>query len=129
MNALRARDEVDPNRFTGKQFTRRKCFPNSVDDYRIDIDGLTAGRIMKTVRPGQRVAWEWFFNAPYYPVNPPHQGEEETFEAAREAFKKLFWQWHAWALKQPRKTTWYGAGSDGNFFQPSDFSPPEQNRD
>ena len=46
---------------------------------------------------------------PVYPPNQPHNGEEETFEAASDAFKKLFWQWHAWALKQPGKVTWYGA--------------------
>lgn len=45
MNALRAKDEVDPRRFTGKRFTRRKTFPDSNDDYSIFIDGLLAGRI------------------------------------------------------------------------------------
>jgi hypothetical protein len=38
-----------------------------------------------------------------------HNGEEETFEAARDAFKKMFWEWHTWALKQPGNATWYGA--------------------
>jgi hypothetical protein len=103
------KNEVDPHRFIGKEFTRRKCFPDSQDDYCIMIDGLRAGRIMKMIRPGQRVVWAWFFNAAYYPHNHPHNGEEETFEAARDAFKKLFWQWHAWALQQKGKVTWYGA--------------------
>ena len=35
----------------------------------------------------------------------PHNGEEETVEKAWVAFKKLFWEWHAWALKQPGKVT------------------------
>jgi hypothetical protein len=42
---------------------------------------------------------------PAYPHSNSHNGEEETFEVAREAFKKLFWEWHAWALKQPGKAT------------------------
>jgi hypothetical protein len=47
--------------------------------------------------------------APYYPSKTPHNGQEETYEAAQDAFKRLFWEWHAWALKQPGKATWYGA--------------------
>ena len=109
MSALRTKDEVDPSRFTGKNFIRRKCFPTSVDDYSIRIDGLTAGRIKKTSRAYQRMVWEWFLHGPYYPVNPPHQGEDESFEAAAEAFKKKFWQWHDWALIQSGNATWYGA--------------------
>ena len=109
MNALKTKDEVDPSRFTGKNFTRRKAFPNSHDDYSILIDGLKAGRIMKMIRAGQREVWFWTLTAPYYPQGTQHSGEEYTYEAARDAFKKLFWEWHAWALKQPGKVTWYGA--------------------
>jgi hypothetical protein len=101
--------EVDPNRFTGKAFSRRKTFPESIDDHSIRIDGLTAGRIMKKKLSFQQVVWFWTMTAPYYPSKTLHNGEEETFEAAREAFKRLFWEWHAWALKQPGKVTWYGA--------------------
>jgi hypothetical protein len=103
-------NEVDPNRFTGKTFTRRKTFPASIDDYSIRIDGLTAGRIMKSPRSFQRFVWFWTMTAPHYPQRTIQHGEEETFEAARDAFKKMFWEWHAWALKQPGKVTWYGAG-------------------
>lgn len=103
------KDQVDPQRFTGKTFTRRKTFLASVDDFAIRIDGLLAGRIKTTPRAHQRVVWEWFLQSPYYPHYQPHHGEEDTFEATRDAFKKLFWQWNVWALKQPRKVTWYGA--------------------
>ena len=109
MSELRAKDEVDPRRFTGKRFTRRKAFPDSQDDYSILIDGLVAGRIMKKTMAFQRVTWFWTLTGPYFPGPKSHDGEEDTFEAAREAFKKEFWQWHAWALKQPGKVTWYGA--------------------
>jgi hypothetical protein len=102
-------NEVDPNRFTGKTLTRRKTFPESIDDYSIRIDGLTAGRIMKKKLSFQQVVWFWTITAPYYPSNTLHNGEEKTFEAARDAFKRLFWEWQTWALKQPGKVTWYGA--------------------
>jgi hypothetical protein len=48
--------------------------------------------------------------AAYYPIKALHYGEEETFEAAKDAFKKMFWQWHAWALQQRGTATWFGAG-------------------
>ena len=103
------KDEVDPKRFTGKAFTRRRTSPDSKADYAIVIDGLIAGRIMKKTLSFQRVTWFWSLTAPYFPVSTPQNGDEETFEAARDAFKKLFWEWHAWALKQQGKVTWYGA--------------------
>ncbi len=33
----------------------------------------------------------------------------DTWVDALEAFKKLFWEWHARALKQQDLATWYGA--------------------
>jgi hypothetical protein len=44
-------------------------------------------------------------------VNTTHtdEGEEDTYEAAGDEFKKVFWTWHGWALKQEGKATWYGA--------------------
>ena len=100
--------QVDPTRFTGKTFTSRKTFSYSQFDYSIKIDGLTAGRIMKMKGGFQREFWLWTMTGPAYPRHQQN-GEAETFEAAAEAFKKLFWEWHAWALKQPGKVTWYGA--------------------
>jgi hypothetical protein len=109
MADARAKHEVDPNRFTGKTFTRSSTFPGSVDDYRVKIDGLTAGRTMKKKFSYQRVAWCWYLTAPHYPLQDIQYGEEETYEAARDAFNRLFWHWHAWALKQQGPVTWYGA--------------------
>ena len=51
------KDQVDPKRFIGKAFTKRKTFPNSVSDYAINIDGLTAGRITKKTAAGPRATW------------------------------------------------------------------------
>jgi hypothetical protein len=102
-------NQVDPNRFTGKSFTRRKTFPNLVDDYVVIVAGLLAGRIMKKTLSFQRVAWFWSMYGPYYPSPTGCSGEEETLEKAQDAFKVCFWQWQAWALNQPGKATWYGA--------------------
>lgn len=102
------KDEVDPSRFTGKRFTRRKTWPNTPDDYVAIIDGLVAGRILKRRSEAQGEYWFWTMNGPYFP-GPPTHGEKPTLEAAQDAFKLLFWKWHAWALKQPGKATWYGA--------------------
>lgn len=110
MNYAPIRDQIDPQRFTGKTFARRKAFPTSVDDYVIQIDGLTAGRIMKMTLPGQKAVWFWTLTGPHFPGPKSHDGQEDTFEAARDEFKKVFWQWQSWALKQPGKTTWHGAG-------------------
>lgn len=104
-----ARDQVDPNRFNGKIFKRRPTFPGVADDFAIRIDGLIAGRIMRKILPGQKAVWFWTLTGPYFPGPKSHDGQEETFEAARDEFKKVFWQWHAWALKKPGKVTWYGA--------------------
>jgi hypothetical protein len=102
-------NEVDANRFTRKTFSRRKTFTNSADDYCIKIDGLTAGRIMKKTLGFRRMTWFWTLTEPYFPGPKSHDGEEETLEKAGDAFKVCFWHWHAWALKQPGKVTWYGA--------------------
>jgi hypothetical protein len=109
MTDARAKHKVDPNRFTGKTFMRSRTFPGSVDDYRVRIDGLTAGRIVHKKLSPQRTTWFWYLTAPHYPLQDIQHGEAETYEAARDAFNKLFWQWHAWALKQKGPVTWYGA--------------------
>jgi hypothetical protein len=101
------RNEVDPRRFIGKQFKRRQAFQHAANDFSIIIDGLVAGRIMQKKRADQRVIWFWTMTAPYYPFKM-HHGEEETYEAARDAFKAQFWEWHKWALKQTGMATWYG---------------------
>ena len=102
------KNEVDSTRFIAKPFKRRRSFPHSGDDYSILIDGLTAGRIMKKVIAGERVVWFWTLTAPFYPFKSSC-GEAATYEAARDAFKDLFEEWHSWALSQTGKATWYGS--------------------
>lgn len=103
------KNEVDPRRFIGKTFTRRKTFADSRDDYVAMIDGLAAGRIMKVQRAGNKHVWFWTLTGPHFPGPKSHDGEEDTLEAAQKAFKWMFWQWHTWAMKQEGPATWYGA--------------------
>lgn len=112
MSDLALKDRVDPKRFTGKRFSRRQAFPSTTHDFTIWIDGLVAGRIMKKVLPGQKAVWFWTLTGPYFPGPKSQDGQEETFEAARDEFKKVFWQWQVWALEQQGMATWYG-GSEG----------------
>lgn len=100
--------KIDPKRFKGKKLTRRQTVPGTSDDYDIRIDGLSVGRIMKKIESDQRVSWFWTMTAPYFPHNQPQNGEEETFEAARDAFKRMFREWLAWVSKQSGKVTWNG---------------------
>jgi hypothetical protein len=96
--------KIDPKRFNGKKFTRRQTVPGIANDYAIRIDGLTVGRIMKKIESNQSGVWIWTMTAPYNLQNNPQNGEEETFEAARDAFKETFREWLAWASKQSGKS-------------------------
>lgn len=102
------KDKIDPKRFKGKKLTRRQTLPGTSNDYSIRIDGVTVGRIMKRIGPDQSSVWVWAMTAPYHLQNNPQHGEEDTFEAARDAFKWIFREWLAWALQQPGKLTWNG---------------------
>ena len=99
--------KVDPARFTDKPFTRRMTWPDAVDDYQAVIDGLVAARISITMFSGSIPKWSWSITGPYIPPElQPSQGAEDTLEAAQEAFKAKFWQWHRWALEQPHGVKW-----------------------
>lgn len=98
---------VDPKRFIGKPFTLRKTYSHSVNDYCMMIDGLTAGRVTKTTNAVECVVWEWSLDSPYFVTGNPTHGKEETFEAARDALRTMFWEWNAWALKHLGEVSWY----------------------
>jgi hypothetical protein len=55
---------------------------------------------MKVPRPGNKMMWFWTLHGPYFPGPKSPDGEEETFEAARDAFKTKFWERHVWAMKR-----------------------------
>lgn len=102
-------ERVDPARFNGKSFTRRKTFADSVDDYAVRIDGLEAGRIMRKRYAGNVMLWFWSVTGPYDEGLGPSHGEEDTLEMAQTAFKLRFWKWRAWAASHPGKPNWTGA--------------------
>ena len=104
--------KIDPKRFKGKKLMRRQTVPGTANDYDIRIDGLTVGRIVKKIESDLRVTWFWTMTAQYYPQNSPQNGEEATFELARDAFNSMFREWLAWASKQSGKVTWNEVDND-----------------
>jgi hypothetical protein len=99
--------KVDPARFTDKTFMRRATWEDAVNDCRVMIDGLTAGRIRLSEFAESVTRWTWIITGPYIPPKlEPSHGDEDTLEAAQEAFKVKFWQWHRWALNQPGGVSW-----------------------
>jgi hypothetical protein len=79
--------KIDPARFTDKAFIRKPTFKESVNDYRVLVAGLTAGRIMEMKKSFGAVKWLWTVNGPYFPPElRPDNGEEDTLAQAQEAF-------------------------------------------
>ncbi|MBC8037743.1 MAG: hypothetical protein H7X89_11070 [Rhizobiales bacterium] len=100
---------IDPARFTGKTFTRQLTWAVSINDYRVMIDGLTAGRIMAKTLATQEVVWFWTMSSPYFPALGRNDGEEETLAKAQEAFSARFWKWHQAAItRRGVYCDWYG---------------------
>ena len=92
---------IDPARFTGKELIRAPALKESVNDFRIMIDGLQSGRIMERRPAGNVLKWFQILTASYHPSEiGANSGGEESLEQAQEALKARFWQWHAWALEQ-----------------------------
>jgi len=101
--------QTDPARFTDKPFTRQPTFKEPVNDFRVMIDGLTAGRVMQVKLSHGVVKWLWTVTSPYLPPElQPGNGQEETLEQAQEAFKAKFWQWHGSALAHRTEAHWHG---------------------
>ena len=73
----------------------------------MQIDGLTAGRIIQLRSRYERIFWVWLFTGPSYPSNQPLEGEAESLEAAARVFKHEFLLWRAWAERQHAPVTWY----------------------
>jgi hypothetical protein len=91
-------NQVDPNKLSGKAFTRKAIGAN---DYSVLIDGLTAGRIMQMQVSGGAMKWLWTIGGRYLPPElQPTNGQVETLEQAQEAFQAKFWQWHTWTIEQ-----------------------------
>ena len=78
-------------------------------DYAVMIDGMTAGRILRTERAAGRLAWLWTVTGPYCgKAAVGTSGEAEYLAAARTSFRTSFDGWLAWANIQPRPVAWHG---------------------
>jgi hypothetical protein len=98
---------IDPNRFTNKEFTRRKTWPDTPDDYVILIDELAVGRIMLLKKAFQVRVFFWTLTRPNLPPElEPSNGECDSLEGAQQAFKAKFWKWHSWALRMGLIDNW-----------------------
>jgi hypothetical protein len=98
---------IDPARFADKPLSRKPTCEGAENDYRVMIDGMTAGRIMLSTLAGSIPKWGWSLTGPYLPPElEPGNGYEETLEHAQEAFKAKFWEWHRWAQDQAGGAAW-----------------------
>ena len=102
--------QVDPARFVGKNFSQEPSVDSKNDDFIMVINGLIAGRVMKTTAPGTSTKWLWTLTGPYLPPELlPSNGHTNSREEAEEDFERKFWEWHRWAGMQKGGVAWYGA--------------------
>ena len=97
---------VSPDRFTDKPMTLRAL---AESDYAVEIDSLTAGRILRTDRAGGEVGWLWVITGPYCGhARVQTSGTTADLEAAKAGLRVSFDSWLAWAATQPGPVTWLG---------------------
>lgn len=97
---------ISPSRFAGKPMTLRAL---AAADYAVEIDGMTAGRILRTERASRRIAWLWTITGPYCGhAGVATSGDVEDRALARTALRASFDGWLAWAVKQPGPVAWHG---------------------
>ena len=97
---------LDPRRFAGKPMTLRTMAPG---DHAVEIDGETAGRIMRVARSSGRSAWLWSVTGPsMVTITSASSGEVETLAEAKREFRRAFDAWLADALSTGGETIWHG---------------------
>lgn len=98
---------IDPARLVSLPL--RLC-RTAEDDYAVLVADLIAGRIMRKAVAGGVEVWFWTVTGPYVPPQlRPAQGDAETLDAAKEAFKGKFLSWLHWAATQGGDIQWHGA--------------------
>ena len=104
---------TNPQSFVGQQFILRATWPDKADDYVAVIGGLDAARIVMERRSEYNLVWCWYLNGPYLPPHlAPGQGISETLDQAKLDVRAKFDRWLEWALMQPGKVAWQGAGDE-----------------
>lgn len=65
------------------------------DDYCVYFEGRSVGRIREaTERSGHNPGWDWAINLPL-PIPTWAKGSEDTFEAAKDAFRAAWERFYA----------------------------------
>ena len=95
---------VDPAIFEGQPLFLKRI---SEGNYAVIVRDMIAGRIICRARSfGQRV-WFWSVTEPYLPDQlRPSNGEADSLDDARKAFREKFDRWLAWAVPLQHMTVW-----------------------
>jgi hypothetical protein len=103
---------VDPSAFEGLPLILKRT---GVDDHSVRVNDMVAGRIMAQDRSGGRRVWFWTITGPYLPEHlRPGNGEAETLDEAKAAFRAKFDKWLAWASMLQHEVVWnVGVGKVG----------------
>ena len=97
---------LSPSCFVGKPMTLRTI---AAADYTVEIDGMIAGRILRSERAARRIAWLWTITGHYCGhAGIPTSGDVEDLASARTALRASFDGWLAWAMRQPEPVAWHG---------------------
>jgi hypothetical protein len=97
---------ISPSRFVGEPMSLRGL---ADADYAVEIDGMTAGRLLRTGRAARRIAWLWTITGPYIGyAGVATSGDVEELVSAKTALRASFDGWLAWAMRQPRAVAWHG---------------------
>lgn len=88
------------------------------DDYAVIWDGLTIGRIFKTVAVGGGAAWSWSCSLPNVPQRSKHRGRAGSLDAAKARFRAAWAELQAQvsyaeirsarAIEADRNRPWHG---------------------
>lgn len=92
---------VDPAGFERQPLILKR---HAEGDYAVIVRDMVAGRIMAQDRSGGRRIWFWTVTGPYLPDQlQPSNGEADSLDGARAAFRAKFDRWLAWAVALDRQ--------------------------
>ena len=96
---------VDPATLEGQPLILKVI---GAQDYSVRVLDRVAGRI--TIKPlsGGRTVWFWTVTGPYLPGHlRPGDGDADTLEEAKAAFRAKFDAWLAWAKDLQHPVVWH----------------------
>lgn len=103
---------VDPASFEGQPLILKRY---AEGDYGVVVRDLVAGRIMHQPRSFGQKVWFWTVTGPYLPDQlQPSNGEADSLDDAKAAFRAKFNRWLAWAVPLKHMVVWnVGVGKAG----------------